>query len=238
MSSRRDTVLIWLLALLALPFAGCSALDRHRERKIPQYGEVDCDLPRELQKVSMPPHVVEPPDSLQITVKPIDLEFDTPNVKVQPDGVIDLGFYGDVYVAGLTLREVEEKLTLRLLPQAEKQKLKDRVKVAVKLIDGGGSKRYYVLGVVDQQRSFALNGNETVLDGILQAGLKSNSLPNKAYLVRPHPTGGADQVFRIDWFGITERGDTLTNYQLMPGDRIYVPGTKPPSLLQTLFRGG
>ena len=65
-----------------------------------------------------------------------------------------------------------------------------------------------------------------MLDAILQAGLKTNSLPEKAYLVRPHPVGGHDQVLKIDWCGIRERGDTLTNYQLFPGDRIVVPGTK------------
>ena len=48
----------------------------------------------------------------------------------------------------------------------------------------------------------------TVLDAILLAGLKSNSLPEKAYLVRPHPLGGHDQVLKIDWCGIRERGDT------------------------------
>ncbi len=50
----------------------------------------------------------------------------------------------------------------------------------------------------------------------MQAGLKSNSLPEKAYLVRPHALGGEDQVYKIDWFGIKDRGDTLTNYQIFP----------------------
>jgi polysaccharide export outer membrane protein len=79
------------------------------------------------------------------------------------------------------------------------------------------------------------NANDTVLDAILQAGLKSNSLPEKAYLVRPHPLGGQDQVYKIDWFGIRDRGDTLTNYQVFPGDRIVVPGTKPPGLISSLL---
>ena len=97
------------------------------------------------------------------------------------------------------------------------------------------SKYYYVMGTVQTQGRFPIKGNETVLDAILQAGLKSNSLPEKAYLVRPHPPGECDQVLKIDWCGIRERGDTLTNYQLFPGDRIIVPGTKPPSLIATLL---
>jgi polysaccharide export outer membrane protein len=40
---------------------------------------------------------------------------------------------------------------------------------------------------------------------------------------------------KIDWCGIKDRGDTLTNYQLFPGDRIVVPGTRPPGLIATLI---
>ena len=97
------------------------------------------------------------------------------------------------------------------------------------------SKFYYVMGTVQTQGRFPIKGNETALDAILQAGLKSNSLPEKAYLVRPHRPGEPDQVLKIDWCGIRERGDTLTNYQLFPGDRVIVPGTKPPSLIATLM---
>jgi polysaccharide export outer membrane protein len=32
-------------------------------------------------------------------------------------------------------------------------------------------------------------------------------------------------------------GDTMTNYQLMPGDRIVVPGGKEPGLLKTVLGG-
>jgi len=94
-----------------------------------------------------------------------------------------------------------------------------------------------VLGSVSNQGRFKLTGNETVLDAILQAGLRPNSLPNKAYLSRPSPVGAQPQILSIDWTGIKERGDTLTNYQLFPGDRVVVPGTKPPGLLQSLLGG-
>ena len=77
-----------------------------------------------------------------------------------------------------------------------------------------------------------------IFGAILAAGLRTNSLPEKAYLVRPHPAGGPDTILKIDWFGIKDRGDTLTNYQIFPGDRIIVPGGKPPGLLSTLLGGG
>ncbi|MDB5352089.1 MAG: periplasmic protein involved in polysaccharide export [Planctomycetota bacterium] len=232
------------LALIAPLFcllwggAGCSALGGHRERKIPQYGMIDPNQPRELQMVSLPTYVVEPPDELEISVRPVLLEIPTTTLIVRQDGVVDLGFSGDVYVAGLTLDEVERKIAQHLAPIAAQKQIREPIQVSVRLINGNQSKQFYVVGTVTTQGKFPLTGSETVLDGILQAGLRSNSLPEKAYLVRPHPAGGPCTVLKIDWFGIKDRGDTLTNYQLFPGDRIVVPGGKAPGLLGTLFGGG
>ena len=63
----------------------------------------------------MPDYVLEPPDLLIVEVlealpgRPISGER-----LVRPDGKISLGFYGDVYVAGLTMPEVKEKIVLHL----------------------------------------------------------------------------------------------------------------------------
>ena len=227
------------LGALVLLQAGCGALGDHRARKIPQLGVVDPTLPRELKKVSLPPHTIEPPDELEVVVRPAGLlDLSTNTLVVQTDGTIELGFAGDVYLAGLTLAEAELRLAQHLAPLAAQRKIGEPVQAAVRLVNGRDSKRYYVLGSVTNQNSFPITGNETVVDAILGAGLRSNSLPEKAYLVRPHPCGGADQVYKIDWCGITQRGDTLTNYQIFPGDRIYVPGGKPPGLLSSLLGGG
>ncbi len=188
----------------------------------------------------MPPYVVEPPDELELAVKPAISDFSLTTVVVQSDGNIDLGYPGDVYVAGLTLAQIEQKLAqhLEAYSAAHGGNPRQRLDVSVRLVNGSQSKNYYVLGTVSNQGKFPITGNETVLDGILAAGLRSNSLPERAYLVRPRPAGAGDQIFKIDWIGIKERGDTLTNYQLFPGDRIVVPGGKPPSLLGSLLGGG
>ena len=217
---------------------GCSAMSDHREKKIPQYGIVDPHQPKELDMVSMPAYVVEPPDEIEISVRPSSLEFTTTTMVIRQDGVADLGFHGDVYLSGLTLEESERKIAQHLMPYAARKKVSEPIEVSVRLVNGNASKQYYVLGTVTTQGKFPLNGSETVLDAILQAGLRSNSLPEKAYLVRPHPAGGPDTVLKIDWIGIKDRGDTLTNYQVFPGDRIVVPGGKAPGLLGSLFGGG
>ena len=73
------------------------------------------NLPREFTKVSLPDYVVEPPDIIVVEVlealpgRPI-----TGERLVKPDGTITLGFYGNVYVAGLTATEIKEKIVLHL----------------------------------------------------------------------------------------------------------------------------
>ena len=88
---------------------GCQTV-RTPEEKI-----ANGNIPREFQKVQMPDYVLEPPDLVLVEVlealpgRPISGER-----LVRPDGKISLGFYGDVYVAGLTMAEVKEKIILHL----------------------------------------------------------------------------------------------------------------------------
>jgi hypothetical protein len=45
----------------------------------------------------------------------------------------------------------------------------------------------------------------------------------KIWVARPSPVGNpCSQVLPVDWKAITQAGRTETNYQLMPGDRIYI----------------
>ena len=238
----RMPMILWPCALACLlPFAtGCQLAGNHSAKHVPQLGIVDPHQPKELEMVSMPPYVVEPPDELELAIKPSIPDFTLTTVVVQADGNVDLGYAGDVYIAGLTLGQVEQKISQHLgdYSASRGRTVREPIYVSARLVNGSQSKSFYVLGTVSNQGKFPITGNETVLDGILVAGLRSNSLPEKAYLVRPHPMGGADQIFKIDWCGIKERGDTTTNYQLFPGDRIVVPGGKPPSLLGSLLGGG
>lgn len=234
-------VLLLRLGVGILPLvlaAGCSSTGgAHAANKVPQPGVVDCNQPRELQMVSMPPYVVEPPDELEISVRPAASDLSMTTLTVQSDGNVDLGFLGDVYVAGLTLDQIETKIAQHLDAPAGRPASREHHQVSVRLVNGTQSKSYYVLGTVTTQGKFPVTGNDTVLDAILTAGLRANSLPEKAYVVRPHPAGGPDQILRVDWVSIKERGDTLTNYQIFPGDRIIVPGGKAPGLLSTLLGG-
>ncbi len=235
MQSGRSALRIGALALVGLvsPMAGCGLMGKHT----PQPGVVDPHQPRELEMVSLPPYVIEPPDELEISVRPAALELPLTTATVQADGIVDLSFAGDVYLAGLTLAQAEMKIAEHLEPMAQRKKLREPVEVSVRLVNGSQSKFYYVIGSITTQGRFPILGNETVLDAMLAAGLRSNSNPEKAYLVRPHPPNGRDQILKIDWDGIKNRGDTMTNYQIFPGDRLVIPGGRPPGLLGSLLGG-
>ncbi len=234
---------IAILAMFAMA-SGCSTMARkHEANRIPQYGVIDPHQPRELHKSPYPPYMIEPPDELEIAIRPPLPDGAPSTFVVQPDGFVDLGFAGDVFVTGLTLAEAEERIALHLTEQRKANgsdrndpDANQRYEVSVRLANNQ-SKFYYVLGAVGNQSRFKCTGNETVLDAVLQANLRSNSLPDKIYVSRPHPAGGPDIILKVDWFGIRDRGDTLTNYQIQPGDRVIVPGTKPPGVLGSLLGG-
>lgn len=140
---------------------------------------------------------------------------------VGPDGTISLGTYGDVYVAGMTRCEAKQAIEAHLSHFL----LNPEISLSVYAYN---SKVYYVItdggGYGQQVYRFPITGNETVLDGISNiTGLPAVASKKKIWLARPAPPcHDCDQILPVDWRAIVEGGSTKTNYQLLPGDRIYV----------------
>ena len=180
-------------------------------------------LPKELEKTPLAAFVVEPGDTL--SVEPVDL--DSPvrlpgNQPVLQDGTIDLGKYGRPAVAYKTVPQIEAEVR-RLIASQTPAKDKAGADVTVRLI-GRESKVFYVLGEVNAPRAYPLAGRETVLDGILIAGgLTRQADAKKVIVSRPSRPEGCRTVLPVCYNQIVQLGDTSTNYQLQPGDRIYVP---------------
>ncbi len=85
------------------------------------------------------------------------------------------------------------------------------------------SRNYYVLGDVLVPGRLPWTGNETVLDAMQNAqGLIPSADPKNIRLVRPGREGKPAKVYSIDLIAIQEQGNTLLNYQLLPGDRLVV----------------
>lgn len=187
------------------------------------------DLPRELRKSTIDEYRVEPGDGLLVVPHDLDSKVRIPaDQTILTDGTIDLGKYGRLYVAGKSVPEIEAIVQTTV---KAKEKDEDVGFIDVRLVNRV-SKVYYVLGEVTTPGKFPLIGNETVLDGILTAGgLTDRSNWRDVILVRP-TCDGQGLVLKVDIGAIGRVGATATNYQLAPGDRIYV-GSR--HLLDMLF---
>ncbi len=174
-------------------------------------------LPRELERSVLHAHFLQPGDI--VVVEPVRLDSDVrllADQRVMADGTIDLGGYGRVIVAGLTLEDAERLVEQRIIDAGG-----DTTQINVRLVEP--QQVYYVLGEVNSPGSFPLVGSETVLDGILAAGgLTDRASPCDLILVRPTPPPSCRVTLPICYRAITQLGDTTTNYQLQPGDRIFV----------------
>jgi protein involved in polysaccharide export with SLBB domain len=187
------------------------------------------DLPRELRKSTIDEYRVEPGDGLLVVPHDLESKVRIPaDQTILTDGTIDLGKYGRLYVAGKSIPEIE---TMVQTTVKAREKDEDVGFIDVRLVNRA-SKVYYVLGEVTTPGKFPLVGNETVLDGILTAGgLTDRSNWRDVILVRP-TCEGQGLVLKVDVGAIARLGSTATNYQLAPGDRIYV-GSR--HLLDMLF---
>jgi protein involved in polysaccharide export with SLBB domain len=128
--------------------------------------------------------------------------------------------YGQVYVAGLTLAEAKvaiEKHLARFL---------DNPQVAVTVF-AYNSKVYYVIfespANGDSVTRLPITGSETVLDAISHVSGLSGLSRKRIWIARPQPGGERhDKVLPVNWQDITRGASTATNYQVLPGDRIFV----------------
>lgn len=139
---------------------------------------------------------------------------------VGPDGTVNLGTYGNAFVAGMTLAQAQQAIEDHL------SQFLDDPQVSVDVF-AYNSKVYYVIlegaGNGDQIISFPITGNETVLDAMAQVQSTTSVSSHDIWVARPAPDGlGYEQMLPVNWKDITRGGQTATNYQIFPGDRILV----------------
>ena len=239
------------LTLLAIVVGGCSTLSSlglpvasgpytilsSASKMRDAVGHPD-HIPHEMAKSVQSPHRVEPGDVL--VVEPVD--FDSPirfpsDQTVQADGTIDLGQYGRVHAAGLTLDEIKHHAHARVaahygsrrdgVTRASYGDTPDAAPIDTDLsvrIVSDESSVVYVLGEVNAPGSYPIVGRETVLDVLISAGgITDRANKHKVILTRPASASQRRQIYPVCYQQIVQLGDTSTNYQIQPGDRIYVP---------------
>jgi protein involved in polysaccharide export with SLBB domain len=142
---------------------------------------------------------------------------------VGPDGNITLGSYGNLCVVGQTLDQAKISIETFLSRELENP----RVSINVYAYN---SKVYYVIlqgaGLGDGVYRFPVTGNETVLDAISQINGLNQFSSKRIWIARPSKATGEVQILPVDWYAITEQAATNSNYQVLPGDRVFVAEDK------------
>jgi polysaccharide export outer membrane protein len=234
--------LVAAFGLMILIVAGCSSIGESigitppanplskDAKAVRDTAPVPAPVPHELAMELLPTHVVEAGDTLLVQPVELDAPFRLPpDQLVQPDGTIDLAKYGRPVVAGKTLADIE--IVVR---DAIKAKEKNAIAVTVRLLAKPG-KVFYVLGEVNAPGAFPITGHDTVLSAITQAGGPTRRASEQnIVLTRPTTPEGCRLVYPVCYTNIVQVGDTTTNYQLHPGDRIFVPSK---GMLEDLFGG-
>jgi len=203
------------------------------------------NAPNEWNPVTLPSYVIRPPDVLLIELLPQfsrdeNLKLKLTNIGllnqpifgqhlVRPDGTVELGVYGSVPVAGRTVAEARDEIVKvirsRLDPKITAKDVADYLKVDILSYN---SSVYYVItdgaGLGQQVYPSPVTGNEPVLDALSTiTGLPVVASPRRIWVARKNPGHpGPESILPVDWKGVSEFGATNTNWQLMPGDRVFV----------------
>ncbi|HVC97761.1 MAG TPA: polysaccharide biosynthesis/export family protein [Pirellulales bacterium] len=190
----------------------------------PPYGSIklagmDLEQAKEAIRKHLLNYLREPEVSLVLTQRAAAQQIAGEHL-VGMDGKVTLGTFGKVYVAGMS-----QDMAKRAIENHLSQTLENPI-VAIDIF-AYNSKVYYVIlqncGAGDGVTSVPIKGNETVLDAMAEVGGLENASSKRIWIARPAPSGSScDQVLPVDWHAVTQRADTTTNYQIMPGDRLFV----------------
>lgn len=138
---------------------------------------------------------------------------------VGPTGEVTMGVYGSVSVVGLTVPQAREAIEKHL------SEYLDEPEISVEIFSYN-SKVYYIVtegaGMGDQVLRLPSMGSETVLDAMANMGGMTSLSSKHIWIARPTPYSDQIQILPVDWTAITKQGSTLTNYQILPGDRIFI----------------
>ena len=231
-------VSIILAAFLSLPIIGGTTYADNGAVKgsgvMETNSSVDINL-ASLPVVQAPPTTVA--EAMKYTLGPDDVieidvrrhpEFSGQYV-VNAEGKIEYKFVGDVIVTGLTKTELQERLAKILSDYIIEPDV--NIKIVAYL-----SKVFYVVGEVNNPGKFYMKGNSiAVREALVAAGLPSvaSSAIRKCRLVSPNNKGV--KVCRyVNAYELLYAGDLRQNFEMKPGDVLYVPTTIMTKILRVI----
>jgi polysaccharide biosynthesis/export protein len=180
--------------------------------------EAEAAIEKKLKEI-----VTKPEVSVQLArtsgMQPVTGEY-----LVAPDGTVNFRIYGRVQVMGKTIEEARTAVERQL----SKYFVAPEASVDVKQYN---SKVYYVItdgaGMGDNVRRVPITGSDTVLDALSAVNGLSQVSSKRIWISRPSATNPAKgTILPVDYAAITQRGATATNYQILPGDRLFISGDK------------
>jgi polysaccharide export outer membrane protein len=220
------------------PVAGTPIAEEHVP--VLALGHYPHAVPREGSLTLLPQYIVNPPDVLLIEssrLPPKDQPIRGQHL-VRPDGTISLGVYGEVMAAGRTLDQIREEVAVvlnRSIQQRDAPKFKaEDINVDVLAYN---TKVYYIItdgaGYGATVQRFPVTGSETVLDALSAiGGVPPVGSKKRIWIARATPDAAHPKILPVDWCSLVKLGSAETNYQMMPGDRLYV-GPNPLILIDS-----
>jgi polysaccharide export outer membrane protein len=181
---------------------------------------------------------VLPPDSIQITSSHVP-EINGQTHRIRPDGKVNLPLVGEMFVAGMTPREIEQ-----VIVDASKPYYRE-VDVTVN-VAAYASQKFFIFGQVARPGPMPWTGRDTLLDVLAQAqptvlawperirivrgdqpqeGGRPTSQPSakyKAIGLHPEDPDNPRHTVIINLQAMIKEGDLTNNILLMPNDVIYV----------------
>jgi len=199
-------------------------------------GELNAFLLKPRAPISGTEYRVYPPDSISIS------SLHVPEIngshQIRPDGKINLPLLGEVYVTGMTPKEIEATLMTAA---------KDYYEQADATVQVGSynSQKFYVFGQVGQEGPQQWTGRDALLDAITKAGptemgwharicvlrvsqpakggyASENSMYYRVYGINPAPEDKPRFKMTINLKAMTRSGDMANNILLRPDDIVYV----------------
>ncbi|MBE9569991.1 MAG: polysaccharide biosynthesis/export family protein [Proteobacteria bacterium] len=139
-------------------------------------------------------------------------------LKIRPDGYISIAPIDDVKAAGLTSRELDEKLTRLYAERIENAELTVSVKEF-------STQKVYVGGEVRDPGTHDLERNMTALEAIFKARGALNTGNLDSVMIIRKKGDGTPYVFSINLAQDIKSNETKNNIFLRPLDVVYVPKT-------------
>jgi polysaccharide export outer membrane protein len=216
---KRTTILFYSLAAALLMSFPIMTVGQQRDEKDSSGSKIDraienhnsADRPAPMERT--PRYRIGRDDVLQISF-PLSPELNQ-KVTVQPDGFVSLQSAGDVYVQGLTVREL-----VQAVKKAYAHILHDPI-VDVDLADFQ-KPSYTVFGQVGKPGQYDLRSDTTVTQAIAVAGGFAPTAKTQVFLYRAVSANWAE-VRELKLKDILQGRNIGEDAHLRPGDMIFVP---------------